>query len=431
MLIEFSVGNYRSFKEPVTLSLVAAPLKSADLDLDRHNLYKASNKLSLLKGTAIYGANASGKSNLIKALHFMQDFMVNSSRDGQSTDLIPVEPFQLSTATVDQPSFFELVFLLDQIQYRYGFEVTPQAVVKEWMYYIPKTRETEIFYRDKDQINAIKRLDAQLLSSKTRKNALFLSVCAQFNVDLAERVIQFIRSSLKIISGLQDHSYMFYTLKQLSEGVYSSKIQNLIRFLDLGFHDIQVHKSTLSLDDLPSDMPDSFKSVLLETLEGKTGLSLHTIHHKYDTNGTLVTSEIFDLDAQESEGTKKMVALAGPLIETLEQGSILLVDELDARLHPLLSQAIIKLFNSAQTNPNHAQLIFTTHDTNLLSHKLWRRDQIWFTEKQENGASDLYSLAEYRGVRSDAAFARDYIQGRYGAIPYLGGLSDFFVSEEK
>ena len=431
MLIEFSVGNYRSFKDPVTLSLVAAPLKAADPDLDRHNVYKVNAKLSLLKSAALYGANASGKSNLIKAIHFMRGFMINSSREGQSTDLIPVEPFQLSTETVGQPSFFELVFLLDRVQYRYGFEVTAQAVTAEWLYYLPKQRETLIFDRKGTAIDIVKRLGAEGLAAKTRQNALFLSVCAQFNVELAERIIQFIVSALRIISGLQDQEYMHYTLKQLSEGNHTAKIHQLIQSLDLGFQSVQIQKSPVNVNHLPSDIPDSLRAVLLETLEGKVGLSLQTVHYKYDATGQLVAPEFFDLEKQESEGTQKMIALSGPLTDTLERGSTLLIDELDARLHPLLSQAIIKLFNSAETNPNHAQLIFTTHDTNLLSHKLWRRDQLWFTEKQENGASDLYSLAEYKGVRSDAAFAKDYIQGRYGAIPYLGGLSDFSVSQER
>lgn len=430
MLIEFSVGNYRSFKDPVTLSLVAAPVKAADPDLDRHNVHQVNAKLSLLKSAALYGANASGKSNLIKAIHFMRHFMINSSREGQSTDEIPVESFRLSTETEDQPSFFELVFLLGEIQYRYGFEVTTQAVTSEWLYYVPKQRETMLFDRQGTTIKPAKRFQADGLGSKTRKNALFLSVCAQFNVALAEQIIQFIRSSLKIISGLQDQGYMFYTIDQLSEGQHAARIRNLLQALDLGFQGVEIQKSPLDLNDLPPELPDSLKAALLEAVEGKDGLSLQTVHHKYDGAGKLVKTERFDLRAQESEGTQKMIALSGPLINVLEEGHTLLVDELDARLHPLLSQAIIKLFNSAETNPNAAQLIFTTHDTNLLSHQLWRRDQLWFTEKQENGASDLYSLVEYKGVRPDAAFAKDYIQGRYGAIPYLGGLGHFSASEE-
>lgn len=429
MLIEFSVGNYRSFKDPVTLSLVAAPLESADPDLDRHNLYQVDDKLSLLKSAALYGANASGKSNLIKAMHFMKHFMINSSRAGQSTDVIPIEPFRLSTETIGQPSFFELVFLLGGIQYRYGFEVTTQAVTSEWLYYVPQQRETRVFDRKGSTIEATKWLKASGLAGRTRNNALFLSVCAQFNVELAEQILEFMDSSLQIISGLEDDGYMSYTLQQLLEGDYAPQIHKLLQSLDLGFQSVQVREFELNSNNLPPDLSDSFKAALLETVESKVGLSLQTVHHKYNGTGQRVAPELFDWKAQESEGTQKMIALSGPLINVLEQGSILLIDELDARLHPLLSQAIIKLFNSADTNPNHAQLIFTTHDTNLLSHKFWRRDQLWFTEKQENGASDLYSLVEYKGVSSDAAFAKDYIQGRYGAIPYVGGLKHLFAAE--
>jgi uncharacterized protein len=146
------------------------------------------------------------------------------------------------------------------------------------------------------------------------------------------------------------------------------------------------------------------------------------MHQKFDSDGNYISFERFNLEAQESEGTQKIFALSGTLVDTLNNGKVLIFDELDARLHPLISLAIVQLFNSNKTNPNNAQLIFMTHDTNLLSNKLFRRDQVWFTEKNRYGATDLYSLAEYK-VRNDASFESDYIKGRYGAIPYVGNLS--------
>jgi AAA15 family ATPase/GTPase len=155
--------------------------------------------------------------------------------------------------------------------------------------------------------------------------------------------------------------------------------------------------------------------------------SVQTMHRKFDEKGNSVSTELFDLDEQESEGTQKVFALAGPLVDTLKDGKVLIIDEFDARIHPLISRAIVELFNSNETNPNNAQLIFMTHDTNLLSNKLFRRDQIWFTEKNRYGATDLYSLAEYK-VRNDASFESDYIKGRYGAIPYIGNLNHLIDS---
>jgi len=165
----------------------------------------------------------------------------------------------------------------------------------------------------------------------------------------------------------------------------------------------------------------------IEIRFGFPKIRIHTLHNGFDKDGNLLYKESFDLERHESEGTQKLFALAGILFDTLNKGSVLFIDEFDASLHPLMSHAIVELFNSSQTNPNNAQLIFMTHDTNLLSNKLFRRDQIWFTEKNKYGATDLYSLAEYK-VRNDASFEKDYIQGRYGAIPYIGNLSHIIDS---
>ena len=170
------------------------------------------------------------------------------------------------------------------------------------------------------------------------------------------------------------------------------------------------------------------KRLILQTGGGKL-TSVQTMHQKFDEDGTFISTELFNLSDQESEGTQKVFALAGLLVETLKEGKVLVVDEFDARLHPLISRAIVELFNSNETNPNNAQLIFMTHDTNLLSNKLFRRDQIWFTEKDRYGATDLYSLVEYK-VRNDASFESDYIKGRYGAIPYIANLNHLIEAHD-
>lgn len=422
MLIEFSVGNYRSFKEKVTFSMVAANIVAKDKKLDDNNVFAIDHDdLRLLKSAAIYGANASGKSNLAKALSFMKKFMVNSSKETQSTDEIDVEPFRLSTETEGEPSCFELVFLMDGRKYRYGFETNQERVISEWLFYVPRLRETNLFHRELDSIKPSKNYKADGIQQKTRANALFLSVSAQFNVEIAEKILEWIANKLSIISGLNDHSYLKHTVNCWVNNENKTEILQLIRRLDLGIGEIQIEQEDFTIDSLTDDVPDELKK-LISKLSGGKATSISTMHRKFDKDGNYKSLEEFDLNSHESEGTRKIFALAGLLVTTLKQGKILIVDELDARLHPFISLAIVELFNSNEMNPNNAQLIFMTHDTNLLSNKFFRRDQIWFTEKNRYGATDLYSLAEYN-VRSDASFESDYIKGRYGAVPYIGNLT--------
>ncbi len=426
MLIEFSVGNYRSFKEIVTFSMVAANLRAKDKTLDAQNSFVVDDKLTLLKSAAIYGANASGKSNIAKALAFMKWFMVNSSRDTQSTDAIGVEPFRLSTETEGKPSHFELVFLMDGQKYRYGFEADRDRIVSEWLFYVPKTREVNLFKRDLDDIKAAKAYDADGIAKRTRLNALFLSVSAQFNVSVAERILKWTTEQIQIVSGLHDQTYFAYTIDSFGKIEDKVNIVELTKRLDLGIDDIHLVNEDLNPDILPLDLVNNVKEMM--TKNGGSDLKfigtyVRTSHRKFDQDGNSRSTEIFDLGLNESDGTNKIFALSGLLIYMLKNGGTLIVDELDARLHPLISLAIVELFNSPESNPNNAQLVFMTHDTNLLSNRLFRRDQIWFTEKNRYGATSLYSLAEYK-IRNDASFESDYIKGKYGAIPYIGNLSD-------
>lgn len=426
MLIEFSVGNYRSFKERVTFSMVAANLVSKDKSLDVSNTFEIDPELKLLKTAAIYGANASGKSNLARALSFMKWFMVNSSKETQSTDNINVEPFRLSTETEGKPSHFELAFLMNGQKYRYGFEANQERVISEWLFYVPNKRETNLFNRQLDSIKSTKVYNADGIQQRTRSNALFLSVSAQFNVDLAERILEWITDKLNIISGLHDEVYLSYTVSCFVSNKNKADIVQLIKKLDLGISDIQVDQEDFTIESLPDKLSDDLKKAIVKAGIVKA-TSIGVSHQKFDADGSHNSVEIFDLESHESEGTKKIFALAGPLITALKEGEVLMIDEFDARLHPLISLAIVKLFNSNEANPNNAQLIFMTHDTNLLDNKIFRRDQIWFTEKNRYSATDLYSLAEYK-IRNDASFESDYIKGRYGAVPYIGNLNHLIES---
>jgi AAA15 family ATPase/GTPase len=410
MLIEFSVGNYRSFKDVVTLSMVAADEAADNDELDKNNVFKVNQNFSLLKSAAIYGANASGKSNLILALYFMQSFVINSSKL-QITDKIDLEKFRLSSETEDKPSFFKIVFYLDNKTYEYSFEVTQERVISEGLSCTPKTRKTNIFSREKDKIKYSKSLmKGKDVKDLTKKNTLFLSIAAQFNDPLAGKILLWF-SRLKIISGSQLENLRQLSIDYLSrEQNLKNEIVFLIKKLDLSIKDMSIEVGRKPLDNFHKDIPDTVYN------------SIETYHEKYDLEGKVIGLESFQLNKHESRGTQKLFALLAPILSVLKASEVLIIDELDSLLHPLMAIAIIGLFNSQQINPKNAQLIFATHDVNLLSNQLFRRDQIWFTEKNRQEATDLYSLVEF-DIDNNASFEQDYIQGRYGAIPFIGDLS--------
>jgi len=435
MLINFSVGNFRSFKGTVTFSMVAANITAKNKELDTENVFRAGN-ISLLKSASIYGANASGKSNLLQAFSFMKNFVLRSTST-TSDDAISVSPFLLSTATEKAPSFFEVVFIENDVRYRYGFEVDKNRVHAEWLYRTVK-REAELFWREGDQIEPRSGFkEGKGLEERTRANALFLSVADQWNGTLARQIVKWFKK-VAIISGLEDRAYLGFTVDQVVEdGSAAHKIIEFIKRIDVGISDIGAEKRKaepgfLSVLQHADDIPDEVKNELASS--DWFTLVVKTSHNRYDELNQKIGQVEFDLDDHESEGTKKAFALSGPILHTLQEGRVLLIDELDARMHPRMTRYIIELFNSTYTNPNNAQLIFATHNTNLLDNQLFRRDQIWFTEKDQYGATDLYSLVEYnmpKSVRNDASFESDYMLGKYGAIPYIGNIKHLIGEEHE
>lgn len=417
MLLEFTVGNFLSFKEKKTLSLSASSIteyhKENVVSVDQYNV---------LKGAVIYGANSSGKSNFIKAIQMMKR-IVSRSFFRTSTVGFGIETFLLDKVSRQQPSYFEVVFLVDSVRYRYGFEVDRHTIKSEWLFEIKKTSEKELFIRVEDNIE-VKRgfSEGEGLEERTRENALFLSVVDQFNGSTARKIMIWFDQFIAI-SALSHIRYKHSTIDMLKDEKYAFKIKRFFTDLDLGFKDITILEDTAEI----------VKSGLVEDLASVYNVdkpNIKTIHEIYNEKKEKVGIEEFDLRVQESSGTNKIFNLSGPIFDVLDNGGVLILDELDASLHPLLTIAITKLFNSTKFNPNRAQLIFATHDTNLLNYGNYRRDQVYFVEKDFFGASDLYSLAEYKSegkaIRKDASFEKDYIQGRYGAIPFIGDLSNLF-----
>lgn len=426
MLIQFSIKNFRTFKDKATLSFVAS---NYDKDTrEEENIYRdKTHNLRLLKSCVIYGANASGKSKFIEALVFMKRFVITSSKDSQKGDKIPVEPFKLNSISEKEPSEFEVIFIHKNIQYRYGFEVSNKIVISEWLYSKPKTKEIELFYREYQNFETHKRsfLKGNTLVKEglIRDNALFLSVAAQFNEKTSVKIIEWFKN-IGTISGVKEDGYEGYTINKAKDANFKNKILELLKAADLGIQDIQVEM--LDLDKLPSDMPKELKEFIIKKSEEDEGAEflsdVLTSHKKYDDNNKLVGKVNLSLDDDESFGTRKFFALTGPVLDSLENGHTLVIDELDSKLHPNLVCKIVSLFNSKEKNPKNAQLLFNTHDTNLLSSGLFRRDQVWFTEKNKFGEGKLYSLADFKSedVRKNDPFEDNYIRGKYGAVPYLG-----------
>ena len=423
MLVEFTVANYKSFLEPATLSLVATRLTSRDKEMDADHVFEAAGGLRLLRSTGIYGANGSGKSNLRAALQFMKSFVLDSSRESQGDEPIGVSPFRLTVASEALPSSFEIVFVTEGVRYRYGFEATTERVVSEWLYHVPSSREALLFTRSGDDFEIRGGFrEGQGLQERTRPNALFISVCAQFNGTVSTRIRHWFRFGLAIIAGVQDDHVREYTMTCFESGEHLPAIRRLLLSLDLGFDDIALGPEPVVEASIPENTPESLRRFLLERAKREKRPVL-TRHARYDSERTSPAGfEWFELDDEESEGTRKLFALSGAISDALEHGVTVVIDEFEARLHPLITRAIIQLFNSRTTNPQNAQLIFITHDTNLLSLRWLRRDQIWFVEKDRMGGSHLYSLAEFQVRNDDASIEADYIQGRFGAIPFLGGL---------
>jgi uncharacterized protein len=428
MLIEFTVSNFRSIHQPITLSLEAT-----NQEENLQNIFNAGD-YRLLRSAAIYGANASGKSNVIRALGFMRNFVRKSFTKLEPGEETNVERFVLHTDARQQPASFQLIFLLDGIRYRYGFELDEKRVHSEWLYRTVQ-RETRLFVREEQEfdINTSLKKEAAGIQEKTRENALFLSTLAQFNSALSKSIVGWFRKDLGGISGLNDKEYAGYTVGRIEENeLFRQRVRNLLQMADVGIQDLEVRKLPLNIADVPEEVRDFIKSIAEKRGESSDEITLNevkTLHPIYSDDGMQVEQARLDMD-DESEGTQKFFHMLGPIFDTLENGKILVVDELDARLHPHLTRELVRLFNDPATNPHNAQLIFATHDAGLLGECLLRRDQVWFTEKNRLGATELYSLADFK-ERADAAFDTRYLKGRYGGIPFTSGLHSYVEQQFK
>ena len=415
MFLQFSVNNFRSIKDTVTFSM------NAGSSPDGKHRFQTGDHI-LLNSAVIYGANASGKSNVLKAIGFMRHLVLNKDNISQLTDPLPYEPYCLNTETEQASSYFEIIFFLNTLKYRYGFEADNTTVYAEWLYSEEQDTETCLFDRDieKNSQYINKEIFEEGSDLIIPDNHFFLWLCAQNNGGISQKILNWF-DKLNFIDGLENEGYFHLALKQMENAATRTEMVKLVKAAGLGIEDILIEEYDVT-QDFMSNAPfsDEIKQKILH--DGNlSSIELQTSHTKYDANNQPVGSVLFDLDENESQGTKKFFALCAPILNALEHGSILLVDQFDASLHPMLSKCIIELFNNKAVNKHNAQLIIVTHHTYLLSiPDLLERDQIWFTEKDQYGSTELYSLLEFKKNNTSDNLESCYLQGRYGAVPHLG-----------
>ncbi len=420
MILEFTVENYRSFYGKKTLVLEA---DKALKECSETNLFTC-NKYILLRTLALYGANSSGKSNLVSAMHAMARCVLLSVKLNDNDEL-EYDPFLLLKDN-ERPTMFEVIFLKGEYCYRYGFRYNLKCIVDEWLFRktTPRSKEQMMFVRNEEGICVEENNFPEGVGyeEKTNDNRSFLSLCQQLGGEISRQVISWFQSDFNVIFGLNNQQYRSYSkLFFHKKERFSAEALKFFQKLRLGFNSILTHEED---PNVPVDLPTELRAIFQKEMQGKKSIELDSVHNIYSDRGKVVGSVNFSFEERESSGTNKLFDLSGPIFETLYTGAVLVIDELDAKMHPLISQYIIELFNNPETNPKNAQLIFTTQDTHLLSQKILRRDQIWFTEKDSKEQTDLYSLMDIvlpdgTKPRNDANYERNYIAGRYGAIPYI------------
>ena len=400
-----------------TLSLRATSIISKDKSLDEDNIFETGiDDTKLLKSLIIYGANGSGKSNLIHGFFTMLYFIEDSFRDENAAKEI-LNPFVLDRYSKNKPTFYQIVFILNKQILRYGFELKKGKVVSEWLFGPASKNEVYYFTRELSEIKVNKNSFPEgigLEKDKTKETTLFLNVLDAFNTPVSKEIKKFFRTRIGISSGMNDLGLRRVSLQMLDEPNQKKVLIKFLSMADFGINNLE--NVFLEEDGILEEKFDEAKGSPVKNKKVQILLSERKV---IDAKGQTIDSIKESFDIFESEGTKKYFNYAGAILNSITKGMTLIIDEFDSRLHPLLTKKIVQLFNS-KVNKNKAQLIIVTHDTNLLDSALFRRDQIYFVEKKKSGESQYYSLVNIRGIRNDATYQKDYIKGKYGAIPFVG-----------
>lgn len=416
MLIEFEVKNFRSIRDAAALSLA----KGGGNELEDTNAFSPAAPATpdLLHGAAIYGPNASGKTNLLRALAVMQEIVLHSAKDQQQDEPLPVEPFLLDVGHREQPSEFEIHFAHEGVRYQYGFSAAAERIGEEWLIAYPKGRPQRWVERSYDaearrydwgQMTSLAgaKQAKELWKSSTRDNALFLSTAVQLNNEQLRPVYDWFAKTLRIAKpDLSRSLFRDYATNRLCERPEGK--QMVLDFLRVAHIDMD----DIVLEEEEQGERDEFSADIGRKLP-RAARGRKSAAYRLE-NGAV---QKLDWD-DESDGTRQLFAYAAPILRVLRESAVLVIDELHDHLHPLLLRLLVKLFHAPQMNRAHAQLIFTTHDTAALDRELLRRDQIWFCEKKER-ATQLIPLADFSPRKSGENIERGYLSGRYGALPHV------------
>ncbi|MDQ7060916.1 MAG: ATP-binding protein [Sulfurimonas sp.] len=418
MLIEFKVKNYRSIKDQQVLSMV----KSSTKELEATNTFitpEKKKKISILRSATIYGANASGKSNLLKAFSAMQNIVLNSDSKIKRGIKLPIVPFLLDNESNSEPTEFEIIFIADNIRYQYGFSLNQERILDEWLYAFPEGSAQTWFERTiEEETQEIKwRFGSKLTGNKkiwsesTRDNALYLSTAVYLNSEQLQPIYDWFQNTIHVLESTARLDPNF-TYDLYRNEIYKTKINNFLNIADLDIEELLISEEQFDESTIPDDIPEELKISILNDMKDKKVLDVKSLHK------TVQGEDVYFDIKDESDGTKKFLAFIGPWIDTLENGYVLVIDELHDNFHPLMVRFLIELFHSDETNPKNAQLIFTSHETSVMTQEIFRRDQIWFCEKKSK-ATELYSLAEFKTRKGVTDIEKGYFSGRYGALPYF------------
>lgn len=401
MLIEFGVSNFKSIRDEARLSMVAGTgkeHKDSHLVETRANGRVPSNPL--VRTAVVYGANAAGKTNLLGALGIMKRIVTTPSQPGDS---LPIEPFKFDPESVRGDTTFEVLCVVDGVRYQYGFTANSEQVCQEWLFAWPRGRVQRWVERDGQDWKLNDRLggDRGVWLRATRPNALFLSTAASLNSQLLKPLFDWFRRKLRVVGSER--------LSMSTLDRHKDKVIGFLQAADMAISDFRITDHEINQENLPADMPAELKQI--KKKDSREG----SIFLIYNTGLGPIELEISD----ESAGTQKLFELSVPLLESLQKGFVVVIDELNNSLHPALVRFILDRFHNPRFNTGGAQLVFSTHDTSILSQEIFRRDQIWFCERDEQQATHLYSLSDFRPRKGVANLGRSYLVGRYGAVPFI------------
>lgn len=413
MIVEFSVKNFRSISDLQTISFVATNLKSSKENefVDLNNMV-FDNGMKLLKSIGVYGANASGKSNIIKALEFFCDAIADlPSPESRLSKL--AQPFLYQKDSEDTESFFQIVIIFEEKKYRYGFTVkrNPEAInnphlsreiiTSEWLFGPKNTNQVKYFLRKNLIVDKASLPGNENIAPLEYEHILFLTHAASYNKDICAKVRQAISGYITSKLSARGDFYRFHSIRQIDNPESKTRFLEFLQSFGLNYSDIYFKKDEVALASSRFPLEKLFLT--------------KAACYDESVNVTL------NMQENESDGTKKLFDLAGLLLHAfnIKISGLIILDEIDSNFHPSLLIRLIGLFNDPKVNKSNVQLLFTSHDTNLMNPSLMRRDQFYFAEKEQNEGTRFYSLADLKGIRNDADFAKQYLAGFYGGVPIL------------